>query len=356
MKTSLTKLKSSLSLALVLLTLPVLAKPVAQVTELGGQVFVISPDGKTKSLKINDHIEDKSEVLVDEGATITLNDYYDATYHMIGGTHVKFFDKSLQLKRGKTWIQSQSSKFPLDLTTANGHVNFKKGEFITTFDLATSRTQVLVVNGEVDVANILDANLQYTVAAGSFSLIDPEVDDGSPRTPVKVGLHSLNTALAEFKKLPEKIKESTPVEGPSRAVASVEPEAQPTVKKGEIIFMTAGRAPASVSGEALKYFKKKAAPSLRKSQKKEGLTQVEIKYYGMSWKPVVSVTTSAAPMVLAPRQPASIESTPSYTLPKNLTKDVMPDTEFGASLKKHSEEQPKYSKELDTLIQDLKSY
>jgi hypothetical protein len=354
MKTFLTKLKSSLTLALVLLTLPVLAKPVAQVTEVGGQIFVISPEGKTKSLKINDHIEEKSEILVDEGASITVNDYYDATYHMIGGTHVKFFDKSLQLKRGKTWIQSKTAKFPLDLTTANGQVNFSKGEFITTFDLATSRTQVLVVNGEVDIANILNPNLQHTVAAGNFSLIDPEVDDGSPRTPVKVGFVSLNTALAEFKKLPENIKDTSPVIEPSRAIASAETETNGPTKKGEIIFMTAGRVPASVSGEALSYFKKKAGPKFTKEKNKQPLSRVEIKYYGMTWKPVSHVTPT--PVIIIPRQPASIAPTPSYQLPQNLTKDVMPDTEFGASLKKHSEAQPKYSKELDTLIRDLNSY
>ena len=351
MKTSLTKLKSSLPLTLVLMTLPVLAKPVAQVTEVGGQVFVISPDGKTKSLKVNDHIEEKSELLVDEGATITLNDYYNATYHMIGGSHVKIFDKSVQLKRGKTWIQSQNSRYPLSLTTANGQVNYWKGEFITTFDIASSRTQVLVVNGEVEVSNILDANLKYVVAAGTFSLIDPEVESGSPRTPVKVGLNSLNSALAEFKMLPEKIKDSAPHAEPARAIASVEDEATAPVKKGEIIFMTAGRTPASI-GEAHKYFKKKAAPSLAKTKMKEPLSAVEIKYYGMSWKPVAAVS----PVVITPRQPASIAIKPSYQLPKNLTKDLIPDTEFGASLKKHSDDQPKYSKELDSLILDLKSY
>jgi hypothetical protein len=265
------------------MTLPVLAKPVAQVTEVGGQVFVISPDGKTKSLKVNDHIEEKSELLVDEGATITLNDYYNATYHMIGGSHVKIFDKSVQLKRGKTWIQSQNSRHPLILTTANGQVNYWKGEFITTFDLASSRTQVLVVNGEVEVSNVLDANLKYVVAAGTFSLIDPEVDDGSPRTPVKVGLNSLNSALAEFKKLPAKIKDTTPVAEPARAIASVEIETAAPVKKGEIIFMTAGRTPASAAGEAHKYFKKKAATSFGKNKNKVSLSIAAIKYYGTSW-------------------------------------------------------------------------
>ena len=62
MKTSITKLKSSLFFSLAVLSFPLLAKPVAQVTEVKGQVFLITPDGKTKSLKVNDHLEEKSEV------------------------------------------------------------------------------------------------------------------------------------------------------------------------------------------------------------------------------------------------------------------------------------------------------
>ncbi len=153
MKTSLTKLKSSLVFALTLVAASAWAKPVAQVVEVKGQVFVVTSDGHTKSLKANDHIEDKSEVMVGEDGNITLNDYYDATYHLIEGSHIKFFNKSVQLKKGKTWIQSLNARHPLVLTTANGNVDYWKGEFITTFDHTSSKTQVLVVNGDVEVSN-----------------------------------------------------------------------------------------------------------------------------------------------------------------------------------------------------------
>lgn len=132
MKTSLTKLSSSF--LLLSLSLSVWAKPVAQVVEVSGAVFAVSPEGKTTQLKLNAHLEDQTEVMVEDGATVTLNDYYDATYHLTGGSHLKFFNKAVQLKKGKTWIQSMNSRHPLALTTANGNVNFWKGEFITTFD------------------------------------------------------------------------------------------------------------------------------------------------------------------------------------------------------------------------------
>ena len=325
MKTYITKSKSSLFL-LAFLAFPLWAKPVAQVTEINGSVFVVKADGKTTSLKIDDHLEDKSEVMVEEGGSITLNDYYDATYHLIGGTHLKFFDRSVQLKRGKTWIQCMNGRFPLALTTANGHANYWKGEFIATFDQATSRSQFLVVNGDVEVSNVLDRNLKYTVPAGTFTLVDPEKEEGVPRAPTKVGLSSLNVALGEFKQLPEKLKEVVP----TRGIASVEE----TPKKGEIIFIKTNRLPASVSGSAHKYFAKRA--------KSMAPSHAPIRYIGTSWKPVSGVRMPAS---YAPRA-----AMPIPVAPKKL------DPEFEDSLKRKSFEQPKYPKELNSLIEDLKSY
>lgn len=339
MKTSLTKLSSSF--ILFTLSFGALAKPVAQVTEVNGTVFVVSPDGKTTSLKKNQHIEEKSEIMVEDGASITLNDYFDATYHLAGGSHLKFFNMSVQLKNGKAWIQSSVGKNPLALTTANGNASFGKGEFITTFNQTSSRSQFLVVNGDVEVSNVLDQNMKYVVSGGTFTTIDPDVENGNPRAPTSVGPNSLNAALADFKKLPNAIVKAEPV--PARTIASVE-EAP---KKGEIVFITSNRLPASITE---KYFKKitakkvapLAAPSLT-------ATPVPIKIYGTSYKPAEPVI---APSI---RTPASVPA-PAVNMPKKATPAFENDPEFGSSLKKHADEQPKYSKELESLIHELKSY
>ncbi|MGE3609827.1 MAG: hypothetical protein AB7I27_09610 [Bacteriovoracaceae bacterium] len=348
MKTSLTKLKNSF-LLFSLLSLPLWAKPVAQVTEISGQVFAMTSKGETISLKPNSHIEDKCEIMVEEGAHITLMDYYDATYHLIGGSHLKFFDKAVQLKRGKAWIKSQNSKIPLALTTANGNADFWKSEFIATFDQSTSRSQFLVVNGEIEVSNVLDRNMKYTVSAGQFSLVDPEVENGIPRAPTKVGLSSLNLSLAEFKKLPVALK-SEPANPVNRQVASVEEKNSESVKKGEIIFISSNRLPASVSGGAYNYFKKKVHTKAKKSSQ----VMVPIRIFGSSIK-TSSNTPTLRVEIPAPRKPASI---PTLEAPKKAgpISEISIDQEFAESLKKQSAEQPKYSKELDSLIQDLKSY
>lgn len=335
MKTFLTKSKSSfILLSLVAVSAYAETKPVAQVTAVKGTVFVVTPEGSTKTVKMNDHIPLKSELMVDEGSSITVNDYYDATYHLASGSHVKFFDKSIQLKRGKTWVQSQSARHPLALTTANGNVNYWKGEFITTFDQATSRSQILVVNGEVEVSNILDQNMKYQVPAGSFTLVDPEVENGTPRAPTKVGLSSLNSALAEFKAFPAKQMEAA---APARAIASVEPVKE-TLKKGQIIFMTAGRLPASVKGSAHAYFKEKIVTE------KHVATPAPIRFFGVNKAEEKSET---------PRTPASVAPVQA---PKMVAPIVKIDPEFASSLKTEVAEQPKHPKELDRLIEDLKSY
>jgi hypothetical protein len=356
MKTSLTKLKSNFFLALALSSAPIWAKPVAQVTEVKGQVFLVSPDGKTKSLKSNDHVEEKSEIMVGEDGTITLNDYYDATYHLTEGSHLKFFDKSVQLKKGKTWIQSLNARHPLALTTANGHVGFWKSEFITTFDQSTSKSQVLVVNGDVEVSNVLDKNMKHSVAAGTFTIIDPEIENGLPRTPTKVGLDSLNTALSEFKALPEKLKETGTTPVTTREIASVESEpAEATVKKdgpqaptGEIIFISKSgkmdRLPASAETGAYNYFKKKLA---RKTKPQAA----PIRFYGM-----YVAESASAPIVQQPRIPASVKPISVIATPKKVATDLNIDAEFSNSFRHEKANQPNHSKELENLIQDLKSY
>lgn len=363
MKTSTKKLSNSFAFSLLLISSNLWAKPVAQVIEVKGQVFGVL-DGKTNALKANDHIEDRTEIMVGEEGSITLNDYYDATYHLIDGGHVKFMDKSVQLKKGKSWIQSTNSRHPLTVSTANGFAEFWKAEFIATFDQANSKTQFLVVNGDVDVSNLWDKNLKYSVTGGHFSFIDPKIENGVPRSPTKVGFDSLNTALAEFKALPQKLKEQEPVRG----IASVEQQTQtPTslTKKGQIIFMSAGRLPASVQGEAQKYFAKKV--SKKKSYR---LTSAPIAYYGITPQevastPIAAETIKSTPEVVKalipekieviPRAPASIPKK-ELNSPTKVAPQLNTEPEYSESLRKHYGEQPKYPKEVENLLEDLKSF
>lgn len=327
MKTSLTKLSSSL----LLLSLPfsLWAKPMGLVTKISGKVFVTTEEGKTSTLRLNQTIDEKSEILVPTDSALTLNDYYDGTFHLVGGSHLKLFDKSVQLKTGKIWVQSMNSRHPLALTTANGQVNYLKGEFIAIYDKPTKRSQILVVDGEVDVANILDQQMKYSIPAGSFTVVDDDV----PRAPTKVGHQSLNAALAEFKSLPIEPSAS------GRSIASVTVNEAPK-KRGEIIFIKSHRLPASVPMQ-------KRSKRSGKAQSIERLNPVPIKIYGTSWKENESK--------VSPRTPASIHII-APSLPKNRASNVQNHPEFIETLKNETGKQPKFSKELENLIRDLKSF
>jgi hypothetical protein len=363
MRTLVKRLSSSFFILII--SFSALARPVAQVVDVSGVAFVVNKFGKTKTLKKDQQIDEYSEVLVEEGAALTFNDYYNTSYHSTGGSHLKFFNKSIQLKKGKSWVKSMTSKYPLSITTANGQVDFTKGEFIVTFDQTTNRSQYFVVNGEVEVSNILNKETKYQIPAGSFSFIDPDVDNGIPRTPTKVGLQSLESALSEFNQLPEKIfgKKNVLPKPTTRTIASVsenkkleelnpikEPATLPTdlkeapvIKKGEIIYLTTHRKPASVEeGMAHNYYKKIV-------NKKRTPTKVKIKIFGSAW---IKPQPPSRPL----RTPASIKVIGPSVEEKKPKETITNDPEFEISLKKHEAQQPKYSKELGNLIDELKSY
>lgn len=329
MKTFLIKLKTSLVIASFLGTLPTWAKPIAQVQEINGMAFVITPAGQTKKIKSFDILEERSELLVEEGTHISLSDYYNATYHLTGGTHVKFFDRSMQLKKGKAWVKS-ASKTPLAVTTANGVAQYDGGQFIATFDQVNNRSQFLIVQGEVDVSNVLDQDLRYTVSQGHFTIIDPEVESGLPRTPTKVGMASLNSALEEFK-MPSDLPLALPTK-PSRSIASVRTLETPmTVKKGEIIFMTSSALPKAVTEKKSQRTPASVLPSKPTKTQAHSWGPAPISYYGLK---------TPAPALV--RDLASVKA--------EVHEEVRP------ILKKSEEKAPTYSNDLENLIHDLKSY
>lgn len=332
MKTSITKLKTSFFLVTLITSSVSFAKVVAKVTEVKGNVFAVLPDGKTVKVIPNLHLDEKSEIIVDENGSATFYDFYDTTYHMNHSSHIKVLDRSVHLKGGKVWIQSTHTTSPLSLITANAYVDYWKSEFITSFDQVSGKSQVMVVNGDLDVSNILDRNLKYSLTAGAFTVIDPDVNEGQPRQPTTIGPESLSKALAEFKAVPKSILNKE-IPSTKRAIASVEEIPSPT-KKGEIIFIKTNRAPASV--ESKKKFKTPVAKTF---------SPVPIRVIGHSAPVTPKVVTPSLPRVEFSRVPASAQ-------PAKMIQDV----DFQQSLDSAKGSQPKYPSEVQKLIDDLKSY
>lgn len=332
MKTSITKLKTSLFLITLTLSSVSFAKVVAKVTEVKGNVFAVLPDGKTVKVTPNLHLEEKSEILVAESGSATFYDFYDTTYHLNSTGHIKILDRSVHLKGGKVWIQSTHASSPLSLITANTYIDYWKSEFITSFDQVSGKSQVMVVGGDLDVSNILDRNLKYSLTAGAFTVIDPDVNEGQPRQPTSIGPESMTKAMAEFKSIPKSIlNKETPAM--KRSIASVDESA--ATKKGEIIFIKTNRAPASVMPKSLK----------AKSSVSGVSGPVPVRVIGVFGPVTPKLVAPSLPKVDAVRVPASAQ-------PAVMIHDV----DFNQSLDSAIDKQPKYPSEVQKLVDDLKSF
>jgi hypothetical protein len=396
MKTSLTKSKSSLLVLLTFLTTSALARPVIEVVKVKGSVFAVTHGGKTSSLKPHDRVEELSEIMIEDGGTVLFKDYYNGTYQLTGGSHVKLLDKSIELKAGKAWVKCSNTQFPLSLTTANGRADFLKSEFIVTFEPEKTRSQFLVINGEVDLSNPLDRQNRFKVSAGNFSVVDPAIDHGVPRAPTPTGAESLTEVVAEFNgKAPAEKKKvevahddhhaapaahgahdthhAAPVvshnthdshhaapaatqashdaheaktddhhkpAAPERSIAStpVAEEPEHTVEqKGAIMIIKSNRLPASIKGEAHSYLEKVIKP-----KKKIEVKNVEIRYFGVT-------------KLETPREPASI---PFGKETAKIDGGFSAKVTDQAQIPQKNDEKPSFksSKELENLVKDLQSF
>jgi hypothetical protein len=337
MKTLITSLKSS-SLLLALMLAPSLAhaKLIGKVHMIKGNAFIIQ-NQKTLALIKDMDIEEGAQVMVSDDSQVTLGDFFDRRFHISAGSHVVMNDMSLILQKGSLWSQSLTTNSKkMTLSTANLFITTYKGEFIVTYSAAEKKSQLTVVTGEVDVASPREPAFRYAVSAGQFTLAIPEVNDGYPRTPTKVGYESLMAAVHLFPGIKSQdagvAQAQTQPAQAERSVASV------AEKKGEIIFMTtvidAKRAPASVTGEAQKYFVKKL------KKKKVKSTPALVRVIGFQ-----SVKTFSS------RKPASsrIVQTQGPEIRVN-------DSNFLKSYEELKGQQPKNPKEVQSLIDDLNSY
>lgn len=293
-----------------------LANIVARVVDVQGNAFSFVGK-KANTLQYGSKISDLSEIMVEDGGTLSIIDGHNHVYHINSGSLVKVFKGMIELQNGQVWVSS-SSKYKASVHTPNSMANFTSAEFITSFDNITGKAQMLVLKGHVEYSNALEANLKTNVMAGYFSFVDPKYENGLPRTPTKVGLASykkMKSKFAHFSNLHTKEIEkeiwgvgTTPKKTAKRSIASVShmPKPRATSKKvGKIIRITTYgkgfRKPASIGTYgALDYYKK-----LNKSKKKsvfKGGT-APIKYYGHKWQGKKPASTPDAKMMDKKKQP-----------------------------------------------------
>lgn len=357
------------------------AEIVARVVEVNGNAFSFMGK-KASSLKYGSKLEDLSEVMVEDGATLSLVNNHGHLFHVNGGSLVKLYKGILELKNGHVWVQSKSEEKGL-FNTSNSIGQYGKGQFIYSFDNISGKTQLLVLKGMVKFSNALEPKLFTKISSGNFSLIEQEYENGLPRSPTKVGLKSyklMKNIFANFDNLQnneiEKMLWGQPVTKKSRSIASVVPSAKEAattpVKSGRIIKIRTisgggNRVPASASPmEYYQNLKKKEAWKFRpiKSQK-----IAPVRYFGHTWKSkkVVSarmvkpqmkqMTNLGKPSekAMAKASEKKANRVPASVGKSQLIQDLKR-SDFEKSLTIGADKDKKHSNEVNNLIDELKSY
>ncbi|MBL7664957.1 MAG: hypothetical protein JNM93_07465 [Bacteriovoracaceae bacterium] len=390
-----TKIKSILLFVFMLAVVnTAYSKAVVRVVAVQGSVFGVN-EGITFAINSGDFIEDLSEIMTEEQAQVTYVDFYDHTYHMAGSTHVKIMNKMTELRSGHLWIKSDNKSDEFSVQTSNSNAIYSKGEFIVSYDNNAGKSQILVVNGNLQYSNLLEAHMKYEIGAGQFSFVDQKYEEGLPRSPTVVGFDSFKHAMGYFngirpndKGFEDVMKVQVAEDKPSyaaRKIASVDEKpakkASKSVTKGKIIFLSAlnnnqntkARTPASVKNAEEKYYKKLLAkPDMRDlsypghptKSHSPATSKANVRVFGMDemdgHAPAFPAATIPAPVVMPEPVVAPVakveapKSEPSRVPSSNM---VSPETKtFEKSLDKEMDEQKRHPEELNQLIDELKNF
>jgi hypothetical protein len=258
----------------------------------------------------------------------------------------------------------------IDIQTPNSVGKLKQGEIIYSFDDYYNRSQVMVIQGAMTFANILEEELRYEVTAGKFSILENKLNDGIPRQPTSVGKESFGRVVAIFDNVQPNKKSSRPLMNkalasqmvkslPSKKVARTIASIGSTAKRGKVIFINSPikmikRNPASAT-TASDYFnnmeKKKVKPVVKKSGK-----HVNIRIFGASYTAIKSVDKKTVSVVKKRerRMPASIPTQVSEKT--QLVQELRRSSPFQKSLKTQVQNQQRHSQERNMLIDELKSF
>ncbi|OUR96547.1 hypothetical protein A9Q84_09365 [Halobacteriovorax marinus] len=360
--------------------------PELMVRAVKGNAFLVSK-GKTVTLKPGDHIYDFQEVFTEVGGQISVANFNDQVFHLAGGGNIRVLKGLIELQNGYLWLESiAKTDSEYQIQTPNSRILFTEGEAIIDFDNSSGKSQVLVLQGRIEFGNLFQDFLRTEVSAGKFSFISKDYESGAPRNPTPVGRNTFSKVQALFDKPKIEKKRSISIKqvdsilaqedtaskvhatAKSRGIASVssaaamepidEPvmttESKSTTNESGIIYirpkvrnhskdtMLLNYHSKNITKFKLKKVKKKFKPSY---EKKSG-----VKIYVFGRKGMKSNNAVASKSKLksrGTRAPASVGTAPAVKLKKDV---------FESSLIKEYKKQLRHSKEVNSLIQELKSY
>ena len=348
--------------------------PELMVRSVKGNAFLVTK-GKTSILKAGDHIYDFQQVFTEVGSQISFANYQDQVFHLTGGSNIRSLKGVIELQNGYLWMKSVSGKSPeYQIQTPNGRVAFTNAEAIIDFDNSSGKSQVLVLSGSIEFGNLFQDHLKTTVSSGKFSFISKDYENGSPRFPTPVGKNTFAKVQGLFDR-PSLGKKSAPIKNVAsilshedvspkmgkRSIASV-PMSDPTsievpkpktkVEESGIIYIRPKKRNLAKDDMLMNYHSKNISKLKAKKVKRvfapSYATKSKVKVYVFGRKKKAKRSVASVPKRISTnRAPASI-STGSNVKIKN--------DAFERSLSREYKKQLRHSKEVNSLIQELKNY
>ncbi len=359
--------KSISLISLILFSLSTFAQsPRAVVGDVRGNVFLLK-NGNMTNLRMGDHLYEFDEVFTEVGSGVTLHDYHDNEFHLSGSSNVRIMNKLVELKSGYMWVQvTEPRNEDFLIQTINASLSYNSGEFVISFDQDSNKTQVMSLKGTHQFVNIQNRYYNQEVQSGYFSFIADDYENGNPRVATDIGSQTYRSVLALFSGVKpldagqeRKSRVAHSLNRPkldappvvSRKIASV-----PTSEQGDVIVikkhkMSPKRASRlkSIHQDKMRILSSQAKPvkkNFKISYGKKSDVKVNV-YRAKSVRKPASRQVSETLEPVKVRKPASImELNPQVKVRKS---------PFEASLLKEYKKQMRHSKEINSLINELKS-
>lgn len=362
------------------------------VTEVRGNAFVLQ-NGKTALLKSGDTLTDFSEIVTEVGSQVTFSDYSDHSFFLAGSGQIKILNKLIELSRGYLWIQSHANHSGHRIQTANATIEYKRGESIISFDHYVGKTQLLVIKGKVGLENVLQKGTGVVVHDGKFSFVDDDYNNGIPRKPTNIGFASFKKVTSLFEGVEPVIKDDQINDfknksSRSRALASINEQTSFDVKldkeaaqagQGRIIYLTKQKKFVKNSVNLDKLYKEELRLASKRPVKKwapnrTSKSKVQVHIYGLKGSLKTNMKSKRLPASVNNKskknyqeieEVISIKSAlknsgrkKSRRTPASLNRKVKIKTNdnFESSLVDEYKQQLRHSGEVNSLIDDLKTY
>jgi hypothetical protein len=315
-----------------------------RVVDLRGEGF-ISYHGKTREIRKGDGIEQGAEIVIEHHGQVSFTDNADHRFHLGNSSSASVNGNTVELRSGDLWFQSLNKNEDYKIKTANALVSYQGGEAILTYESGNGKSQLMVINGMMKLANLLSQDLNLSVGEGHFSFVDSAYEEGAPRDPTPVGEKTYTQLVGLFRGITPMDKNSVAVfkehgtEKNERKIASVVEEKKIEIK--DKLIEDYKESLLNSTTKAHKPHDKNESPKNKKVLKAStSVKQIIVHIYGQK-----KVETKTA---LITTEAASKSRAPASILEQEVPSDKV------QTPNPYSKDYKKEYKESDKLIEELK--